>query len=129
MLAGVVRLVAAFAAQFPAGGIGDGLTQTLAGGLVLGQRQSLDARCLLGCGRVSVKLYCQLAAGYQLDCFAQRHIALTLAVGFDRQAVVVFEDAGNDIAHILRDVRLTVAAIDGARVGITVSCGNGYVHF
>ena len=70
----------------------------------------------------------QAAAFDEFDCLSQRQIALALTVGFNLQSVVGAEDRSDDIAHVLRDVGLAVAAVDGAGVGVTVSCGNGDIH-
>ena len=45
----------------------------------------------------------QNAAFNQLDGLPKRQIAFAFAVGFDFQAVVVAQDAGNDIAGVLGD--------------------------
>ena len=75
-----------------------------------------------------MELDSQTAAFDELDRFSERQIALALPIGFNLQTVVGAEDRSDDVAHVLRDVGLAVAAVDGTGVCVTVSCGNGDIH-
>ena len=70
----------------------------------------------------------QAAAFDELDCLAQRQVTLALTVGLDLQSVVGAEDGSDDVAHVLRDVGLAVAAVDGAGVGVGMTCCDCDVH-
>ena len=77
-----------------------------------------------------MKLNCHIRAANQFNRLAQRQISLALAVGFDRQTIIVAQNRCRNIAHILCNIRLTVAAVHRARVGVAVACGqhNNLAH-
>ena len=123
MLAPIVGFKADFAAQFPAGSLRNSLAQHLTPAFVFDGTQRLNARSCFADGRIGMELNRHIRAANQFYSLAQRHIAFARAVGFNGQAVVIAQDRCHDVAHILRQVRLTVASVDRARVGVAVSGG------
>ncbi|CWP25731.1 Uncharacterised protein [Neisseria meningitidis] len=123
MLARIVGFKAVFAAQFPAGFLGNSFAQHLTPAFVFNGTQGFDACRRFADGSVGVKLNRHIRAANQFYGFTQRHIAFACAVGFNSQTVVIAQNSSHDIAHILRQVRLTVAAVDRTRVGVAVSSG------
>ncbi|CWN58315.1 Uncharacterised protein [Neisseria meningitidis] len=92
MLARIVGFKAVFAAQFPAGFLGNSFAQHLTPAFVFNGTQGFDACRRFADGSVGVKLNRHIRAANQLDRIAQGHIAFAFAVGAYGQAVIVTQD-------------------------------------
>ncbi|CWO18269.1 Uncharacterised protein [Neisseria meningitidis] len=92
MLPCVIRLKAVFAAQFPAGFLGNGFAQHLTPAFIFRRGQGFDACRRFVRRRIGVELNRHIRAANQLDRIAQGHIAFAFAVGAYGQAVIVTQD-------------------------------------